>query len=52
MVKTLEYIKARLNEKTTWAGIVAAITAGATLESPYSWLVIAAGILAVVVPTP
>lgn len=48
----VKYIKNRLQEKGTWAGIVAAITAGASLEVPYSWLVIAAGVLAVIVPTP
>lgn len=52
MVKTLEYIKARLNEKTTWAGVVAAVTAGAALDAPYSWLVIAAGVIAILVPSP
>ena len=51
MLKIVEYIKARLNEKTTWAGVVAAVTAGAALEIPYSWLVIAAGVIAVVVPS-
>lgn len=47
----LDYVRNRLNEKSTWAGVVAAITAGATLSPPYSWLVIAAGVVAVLVPT-
>lgn len=51
MLKTLEYIKARINEKTTWAGIVLAITGGAALAEPYSWLAIAAGVIGVLVPS-
>lgn len=45
------YIEARLREKSTWAGIVAAISGGALLSAPYSYAVIAAGILGVLAPT-
>jgi len=51
MVKVLTYIKARLNERSTWAGVVLAITGGAALSTPYSWLAIGAGILGVLAPT-
>ncbi len=47
---TIAYVKARFREETTWLGIIAAITGGATLVAPYSWLVIAAGIVAVLAP--
>lgn len=50
-MRVIGYIKARLAEASTWAGIVAAITGGATLAAPYSWLAIAAGTIAVLVPT-
>lgn len=47
----MTYIKNRLLEKSTWAGVVTAITAGAVLDAPYSWLAIAAGVVMVLVPT-
>ena len=45
-----EYVRNRLREKTTWAGVTAAIIGGSALAAPYSWLAIAAGIIAVLVP--
>ncbi len=45
------YIKARLNERSTWAAMTIAITGGAALPSPYSWLAIAVGILGAIIPT-
>lgn len=51
MKQALDYIKARAGEASTWASIVAAITAGATLPSPYSWLAIGAGVVGVLTPT-
>lgn len=48
----VRYIKNRLCEKTTWAGIVVAITGGAALDSPYSWCAIAAGTIAAILPGP
>lgn len=50
-MKFLSYLKNRLDEKSTWAGVAAAITGGAALPSPYSWLCIAAGTIAVLIPT-
>lgn len=52
ITKAIGYVKARLFEKGTWAGVVVAVTGGAALSEPYSWLAIAAGILAVLAPTP
>ncbi|CAB5162117.1 hypothetical protein UFOVP152_4 [uncultured Caudovirales phage] len=45
------YVKARLAERSTWAAITLAITGGAALSSPYSWLAIAAGVAGALVPT-
>lgn len=45
------YIKARLEERTTWAAVTLAITGGAALPSPYSWLAIAAGVIGALTPT-
>lgn len=50
-MKILAYVKARLNERGTWAAIVLAITGGAALPAPYSWLAIAAGVIGALVPT-
>jgi len=49
-MKALKYLKARLGEKSTWAGIVVAVTGGAALSAPYSWLAIGAGVVGVLVP--
>ena len=49
-MKLLRHLKARLAEKSSWAGIVLAITGGAALPAPYSWLAIAAGIVGVLIP--
>lgn len=49
-MKIIHYLKARLLEKTTWAGVVVAVTGGSALATPYSWIAIAAGVFAVIVP--
>ena len=46
----LEYLKARLAEQSTWIGISAVVTGAAVVPEPYSWLVIAAGVIACLVP--
>jgi menaquinone-dependent protoporphyrinogen IX oxidase len=46
----IAYVKARLLERTTWAGVVIAVTGGSALAAPYSWIAIAAGVIAVIVP--
>lgn len=48
----LRYLKRRLGEKSTYAAIVLAISGGAVLDSPYSWLAIAAGVIGAMVPEP
>lgn len=48
----IAYVKARLREKTTWAGIVAAVAFGSTLTHPWDYVAIALGALAVFVPEP
>lgn len=50
-MKFIQYIKARIGERSTWASIVAAITLGATLTAPYSWIAIGAGVIGALVPT-
>lgn len=46
------YLKRRLGERTTWAAIGLAVTGAAALLSPYSWIVIAVGVIGVLVPSP
>jgi hypothetical protein len=48
--KTLDYVKARLGEKSTLGGICAAIAAGAVVPAPYSYIIIAFGVIAVFYP--
>jgi hypothetical protein len=50
-MKVIAYVKARIGEHSTWASIVLAVTGGAALASPYSWLAIAAGVIGALVPT-
>ena len=50
MRRVIGYLKRRLTEKSTWAGVVAAISGGSLLSAPYSYLAIAAGIIGVLVP--
>lgn len=51
-MSVLGYLKRRLEERTTWAAIGLAVTGGAALPSPYSWIVIAVGVIGVLVPSP
>lgn len=48
----LSYIKARLLEKTTWAGIVGAITGASVLAEPWNYWAMLAGTIMVLVPSP
>jgi hypothetical protein len=50
IMKTLAYIKARLGEKSTLGGICTAIAGGAVVPAPYSYLIIALGVIAVFYP--
>ena len=51
-MKALQFLKARLGEKSTWAAIGVGIAGGAALPSPYSWLFIAVGIVGALLPEP
>lgn len=46
----MAYLKARLGERSTWAGVGAAVVGGSALAHPFNWLAIAAGVIAVLVP--
>ncbi len=47
----ISYIKARLGERSTWAAISAAVVGAAAVAAPYSYILIAAGIIGAVAPT-
>jgi hypothetical protein len=47
--KPAAYLFDRLSETSTWAGIVGAITGAATLEAPYSYMAIGAGVIAALI---
>lgn len=51
-MQVIAYLKRRLGERSTWAAVVLAISGGALLPSPYSWLAIAAGIIGALTPEP
>lgn len=46
----LAYLKARLSERTSWAGIGAAIAGGSALSAPFNWLAVSACVIAVLIP--
>lgn len=48
----MDYLRCRLRERGTWIAIGAAVTGAAALSSPYSWMAIAAGVVAALLPTP
>ena len=49
-MKTLSYIKARLNERSSWMAIVAAIGVASALPFPWDIASAICGIIAVLVP--
>lgn len=51
MIKLIGYIKRRLNEKSTYAAVVAAISGAAMLPAPWSYVAVAVGVIGVLVPT-
>jgi hypothetical protein len=51
-MKVIGYLKARLKERTSWAAIVAAITAASLLTFPWDVAAAIAGIVGVLVPEP
>ena len=48
----IAYLKARLLEKTTSAGIIGAITGASVLAEPWNYWAMAAGLIMVLVPSP
>jgi hypothetical protein len=51
LFKALEYLKARLGEKSTYAGILTAIAGASQLSPPWSYASIVVGVVMVLVPT-
>jgi len=52
IVHGIGYLKARMSEPSTWAGIVGAATASQALTGILLYLALAAGIIAVLVKEP
>lgn len=50
-MKVLRYLKARLGESSTWAGVVTAATGASALNEPWSYVAMGAGVIMVLVPT-
>jgi hypothetical protein len=50
-MRLLVYLTARLAERSSWVGMGAAIVGGSALSTPFNWLAIAVGVVAVLVPT-
>jgi hypothetical protein len=51
-MKALRYLEARLKERSSWAAIVAAITAASLLTFPWDVVAAVAGVIGVLVPEP
>lgn len=51
-MKALRYLKARLRERTTWAGIGLAVSGASMLAEPWSYVAVLVGIIGVLVPEP
>jgi hypothetical protein len=51
LFKVLSYLKARLGERTTYAGILTAIAGASQLVSPWSYASIVVGVVMVLIPT-
>jgi hypothetical protein len=47
----IQYLRNRLSEGSTWAGIGAAVAGGAAFAAPFSWIIIGVGVVACLVPT-
>lgn len=48
----MTYLRHRLAERSTWLGFATAVAGGAALNAPYSYIAIAFGIIAFLVPEP
>lgn len=47
---TLAYLKARLNERSTWIAFGGAVTAAAAIPHPWNLVLFATGVIASLVP--
>jgi hypothetical protein len=50
MITVIGYIRARLNERSTWLMIGAGVAGAAALMSPWSYVAAAIGVIAALVP--
>lgn len=48
----IAYVRGRLTEKSTFVGIGAAVAGGGVVPAPYSYWVIAFGVIAIFIPEP
>lgn len=47
----IEYLKQRLEERSTWAAIGVGITCAAALSAPWSYIFVGVAIIGAIVPT-
>lgn len=50
-MKFIAFIKARLNERSTWTAIGAGVTGAAALSTPWSYVFVAIAVIGTIVPT-
>lgn len=50
-MKVVSYLKARFNERSTWAAISGGIVGAAALVAPWSYVMFAVGVIGALVPT-
>ncbi len=50
MMRAIRYIRARLNERSTWLLIGTGIAGAAALASPWSYVAAVVGVIAALVP--
>ena len=50
-MKILGYIKARLNERSTWGSIGIGVAGAAALSTPWSYIFIAVAVIGAIIPT-
>ncbi|WP_221420094.1 hypothetical protein [Novosphingobium chloroacetimidivorans] len=51
MARSVAYLKARFDERSTWAAISAGIIGASALAEPWSYVAAAVGVLGAVIPT-
>lgn len=51
-MKFFAYLRARSAERSTWAGISAAVIGAAAVAPPYSYMLIAVGVIGALTPSP